>query len=93
MEVLNNIVQSSARVVKFFISSRDDVDIQLRLDKLPNLYIEAQDNREDIEWFINREMADSIKNSRFALLPVEMRVKIVSTLVKKAGGMYVLVAV
>ncbi|KAL0631516.1 hypothetical protein Q9L58_009624, partial [Maublancomyces gigas] len=82
------LLESSARMVKIFISSRDDVDIQLQLDKLPNLYIEAQDNREDIKRFINREMADSIKNSRLALLPVETRAKIVSALVNKAGGMF-----
>lgn len=89
LEVLNNVVQSSAGVVKIFVSSRDDVDIQLRLEKVPNLYIEAQDNEEDIKRFINREMADSIKNGRLTRLPAEVKDKIVSTLVSKAGGMYV----
>lgn len=89
LQVLNTIVQYSANVVKIFVSSRDDVDIQLRLDKVPNLYIEAQDNAEDIKRFINREMADWVKNKRLASLPVEMKDKIMATLADKANGMYV----
>lgn len=44
----------------FFISSRDDIDIKIRLEKVSNRYIEAQDNKEDIERFIDQELVKLI---------------------------------
>lgn len=86
LETLAAITHSTS-LVKIFISSRDDVDIKLTLEKVPNLYIDAQDNGEDIKRFIHREMTVSIKNRRLSYLPVEMKQRIVSTLVEKANGM------
>lgn len=86
LEVLTDIIHSSTSMVKIFISSRDDIDIKLKLEKVPNLYIEAQDNSEDIERFIHREMK-STKNRRLYNLPDELKNKIISTLTKKANGM------
>lgn len=84
LEVLTTIIHSSASVIKIFVSSRDDIDIKLKLEKVPNLYIEAQDNSEDIECFIKREMT---KKPRLYHLRDEMKDQIVSTLIKKANGM------
>lgn len=86
LEVLTAIMHSSTSVVKIFISSRDDIDIKLKLEKVPNLYIEAQDNGEDIKRFIHREM-ESAKNRRLYSLPDELKNEIISTLTKKANGM------
>lgn len=64
LELLTVIMHSSVSLVKAFISSRDDIDIRLALGNVPNLYISAQDNEEDIARFIHREMAVSISTDR-----------------------------
>lgn len=86
LEALTTMMHSSS-LVKIFISSRDDIDIKLKLERVPNLYIEAQDNGEDIKRFIYREMTEPVKNRRLFHLPVELKKQIVSTLVLKANGM------
>lgn len=86
LEALTSLMHSSTCSVKVFISSREDVDIKLKLEKVPNLYIEAQ-NSGDIERFIHREIRESIENRRLLNLPDEVRKKIIDTLVNKAGGM------
>lgn len=84
LDLLEKFMNSSENLIKIFISSRDDVDIQLRLANIPNLYIEAQDNQEDIEHFIHREMAT---NKRLFQLPDELKGQVRSTLASKAKGM------
>lgn len=86
LEVLTTIMHLTTSVVKIFISSRDDIDIKLKLGGVPNLYIEAQDNSEDIKRFIYREIG-STKNRRLYNLPDELKNEIVSALTKKANGM------
>lgn len=56
---LEAIIHSLASIVKFFISSRDDADIKLKLEDVLNLYIHARDNSSDIALFIDRELAQS----------------------------------
>lgn len=87
LETLTTVVHSAppTSVVKLFISSRDDIDIKLRLDKVPNRYIEAQDNKEDIERFINRELVKP--SSRLSTLPGPLKVKVRDTLLAAVGGM------
>lgn len=89
LEVLTTIMHSSASLVKVFISSRDDIDIKLALKNVPNLYINARDNREDITRFIDREMTVSISNRPIYHLPKKLRDEVVSALAGKANGMYV----
>lgn len=86
LEVLTTIMHSSNSVVKIFISSRDDIDIKLKLEKVPNLYIEAQDSKEDIENFIYREVTQS-KGRGFSQLPDGLKRKVMHTLLEKANGM------
>lgn len=85
LEALTTIMRSSTSVVKVFISSRDDIDIKLKLERVPNIYIEAN-NSEDIERFIHREMTEP-NNRRLFCLPDTQKKRIMSTLVKKANGM------
>lgn len=47
LDSLQTIIKTS-RLVKIFVSSRDDDDIIRRLDGVPNLWIEARDNEDDI---------------------------------------------
>lgn len=83
LDLFTAIIHSSTSVVKFFISSRDDIDIKLKLDNVPNLYIQARDNNDDIERFIDRELAQSTNS----LLSCTVRAKIRQTLLEKANGM------
>lgn len=52
LDALSKIVQESESLVKIFISSRDNMDIVMRLKNLPNLYIHADENSEDINAFV-----------------------------------------
>jgi len=52
LESLNTIAQASKNLVKIFVSSRNDDDITLELEAVPNLYIDAADNAGDIERLI-----------------------------------------
>lgn len=65
IEALTTIVCSSATLVKIFISSRDDVDIKLHFEKVPNIYIDLRDNSGDIARFVRREVTLSIEKSIF----------------------------
>ena len=52
LDVLGRLVRESPNIVKIFISSRDNLDIALYLKGSPNVYIEAEDNRDDIASFM-----------------------------------------
>lgn len=86
LDTLTALMHSSTSSVKIFISSRDDVDIKLKLENVPNLYVEAQSSG-DIERFIHREIAESPENRRLRNLPDGVRQQVIDTLVNKAGGM------
>lgn len=51
-ESLDKIVEHSSNVVKVFLTSRADGDIVCRLNNTPNIYIDAQKNKLDIQRFI-----------------------------------------
>jgi hypothetical protein len=71
------------------VSSRDDDDIILQLQAVPNLYVDAADNAGDIERFILREINSSIDRQILLRGEVDdqLKRKIISTLVEKADGM------
>jgi hypothetical protein len=89
LETLSTIAQASRNLVKIFVSSRDDDDIVLELEAVPNLYINAVDNARDIESFIHREINSSIDRRILLRGEVDDQLKrqIISTLVEKADGM------
>jgi hypothetical protein len=89
LEALSTIAQESKSLVKIFVSSRDDDDIILELEAVPNLYIDAADNAGDIERFILREINSSIDRRILLRGEVDNQLKsqIISTLVEKADGM------
>jgi len=89
LEALNTIAQASKSLVKIFVSSRDDDDIILELESVPNLYIDAADNAGDIERFIHREINNSIDRRMLLRGKVDDQLKrqIIAALVKKADGM------
>lgn len=73
--------------VKIFISSRDDTDIKSKLENVPNLYIEAEDNMDDIRRFIHREVKSSVGRRRLWRLPDNVQTQIISTILQKSNGM------
>jgi hypothetical protein len=89
LEALSTIAQESKSLVKIFVSSRDDDDIILQLQAVPNLYVDAADNAGDIERFILREINSSIDRQILLRGEVDDRLKrqIISSLVEKADGM------
>lgn len=52
LDALNRILQESNSLVRVFISSRSNYDIAFYLKGTPNIYIEADDNAEDISTFM-----------------------------------------
>jgi len=89
LEALNTITQASKNLVKIFVSSRDDNDIILELEAVPNVYIDAADNAGDIERFIHREIDSSIKKRTLlhGMVDDRLKKKIISALIEKADGM------
>ncbi|KAF8246975.1 hypothetical protein K440DRAFT_661713 [Wilcoxina mikolae CBS 423.85] len=80
LEGLKTLINSSPRVVKIFVSSRDDQDIALELRGVPNMYIRATDNQDDIERFITRELETNKKLLR-TVISDDLKLKIKRTLV------------
>lgn len=89
LDVLEKLAQSSATIIKIFISSRDDVDIMRRFEGIPNLYISASDNSEDIERFVHREVTQAIlkKTLLCGYVTEELKQQIISAILSKANGM------
>lgn len=87
LEALTAIMHTSTNSVKIFISSRDDTDIRFKLEQVPNLYIDAHDNREDIERFIKREISQTGGRRRLWRLPEGLQSRIISVILEKANGM------
>lgn len=88
---LKAIMESAPDVnlVKIFISSRDDDDILLKLNKHPNIRIDPQDNSQDISTFVESEIDRRINEQELLRGTVsdDLRDYVKSTLIKQADGM------
>jgi hypothetical protein len=89
LKALEKIIELSVNLVKVFLTSRDDNDIVLRLANLPNVFIKASDNSEDIERFVRTEVDRSIEEKKLlgGQLSEELKNKIIITLIEGAQGM------
>lgn len=86
---LQKIIVRSPSLVKIFVSSRDNLDIRLRLEDVPNMYIEATDNRGDITRYVQRELKRATDN-RLLLAgraSESLKAQIISTIEQHANGM------
>ena len=74
---------------KIFVSSRDDKDITLQLSQLPNLYIKASNNSNDIEQYVHFKIGQAVADRRLldGNISVETVQLIRDTLTGKAHGM------
>lgn len=86
---LQTIISDSSSLVKIFVSSRDDSDIVLRLEDVPNLSIEAKDNEEDIQKFVQQEITRCIKDKELLRGKVDekLKEKIIASLTNGSQGM------
>lgn len=91
LSALDVLLERSAHLVKVFVSSRDDVDIVLRLQKHPNIYINIDDNKNDIHRFIQFEIRKALSDRRLlkGAVSSELTKLITEKLAMKARGMYV----
>ncbi|KAH6680268.1 hypothetical protein B0J14DRAFT_648647 [Halenospora varia] len=89
-ESLDTVVKESANVVKVFLTSRNDGDIVCRLNTTPNIYIDAQKNKSDIQRFIASEMQKSVTQKRMLNGNVSraLQTQISTTLDQGAQGMF-----
>ena len=53
---LLSVISKAKCAFKVFISSRHNLDIETRLQDLPHVCIEARDNAEDIEHYVQKEL-------------------------------------
>ena len=91
LRALDLLLEKSAHLVKIFVSSRDDIDIVLRLKNHPNIYISINDNTDDIHEYIQYEVQKAQSDRRLlngAISP-ELARLVTEKLAAKAGGMYV----
>jgi hypothetical protein len=92
LQALEKILQESSRLVKIFVSSRDDRDIELQLNNYPNLVISSRRNSDDIARFVVVEVERLIQARKLLLdsnSQAEMKEKIIHEVIDRADGMYV----
>lgn len=91
LSVLATIMESTPNLVKIFISSRDDDDIVIKLNKRPTIRISPKDNSEDIERFVQSEIDKRISSRELLHGKVSDTLKghVIKTLINGADGMLV----
>jgi hypothetical protein len=90
LETLETILRESSRLVKIFVSSRDDQDIVCHLQDYPNLEVACDRNLDDIVSFVKAETQDLIKRRkllRFSNNKEELKEVIMDQVTKGANGM------
>ncbi|QYS94086.1 Pfs,NACHT and WD domain protein [Trichoderma simmonsii] len=87
-EILVNLVKVAQRPVKIFFSSRREQDIvkQFRAESI--IEIDANDNRDDIEKFIEKKMDEIERRGLWESISKELKSEIKSTLCKGSEGMF-----
>ena len=87
---LKTIASSPGKVVKIFVSSRDEDDIVGAFSYYPHHYIDSQDNEADIRNYVEEQLKKAIhhrwKTSGRRISP-RLETKIQKKLVDGAGGM------
>lgn len=91
LSVLATIMESTPNLVKIFISSRDDDDIVLKLNRRPTIRISSKDNSGDIERFVQSEIEKRISSRELLYGKVSENLKghVIKTLINGADGMFV----
>ncbi|RDW57470.1 hypothetical protein BP6252_13808 [Coleophoma cylindrospora] len=85
IEVFDQFVENSTKLVKIFVSSRPESDIRARFQSKTNIEITTQDNYDDISRFVEGEI---VKHPRWKRLDSRFQSEIVETLRKHSDGMF-----
>ncbi|KAL8710758.1 MAG: hypothetical protein Q9220_004776 [cf. Caloplaca sp. 1 TL-2023] len=90
LQALRDIVRDSASLIKIMVSSRDDSDIVCRLANVPNVYINSENNDDDINRFIDLELEKAIVEQRLlqGRVPDYLKGQILWELKGGANGMF-----
>ncbi|KAL5086890.1 hypothetical protein Trisim1_008639 [Trichoderma cf. simile WF8] len=86
--ILANLVNDAQHPVKIFISSRREQDIVKLLPAGSIIEIDVNDNRNDIEKFIEEKMEEIEGGGLWESIPKELKSEIKSTLCKGSDGMF-----
>ncbi|KAL6806209.1 hypothetical protein J3E68DRAFT_433930 [Trichoderma sp. SZMC 28012] len=86
--ILANLAKDAQHPVKIFISSRREQDIVKQLPARSIIEIDANDNRDDIEKFIEKRMEEVEERGLWESIPKELKSEIKSTLCKGSDGMF-----
>ncbi|GIJ81561.1 hypothetical protein Asppvi_000060 [Aspergillus pseudoviridinutans] len=85
IQALQSFLSESNKVVRIFIASRPDPKIEYQLESRPNVCIQADDNLNDIEKFLQEELD---RLSKTAPLLKTMESKIIGKLLERCQGMF-----
>ncbi|KAJ3574775.1 hypothetical protein NPX13_g4254 [Xylaria arbuscula] len=85
LEVINYLISSSENGLKVFISSRPDRDIRNLFLKTPNITVQATDNQDDIQKFVQERI---VKHGNWRDMSKKLRNDIVGKLFDKSQGMF-----
>ncbi|KAL8666371.1 MAG: hypothetical protein Q9168_007498 [Polycauliona sp. 1 TL-2023] len=90
LAALKDIVQKSNNLIKVIVSSRNDSDIVCRLNDVPNVYIDSDDNGVDVDRFVEQELGKAIDERRLLQGNVSssLRQRILGNLKGRANGMF-----
>lgn len=87
IQALDRLIEKSSGLIKIFIASRNDKDLTNRYEGGHNLEIQASDNQQDIELFVESKMQQSAWCRDY--MPLAVRREVLRTFRKKSQGMYV----
>ncbi|KAF9884807.1 hypothetical protein FE257_001223 [Aspergillus nanangensis] len=87
IEALNSLLSESKKPVKIFISSRPDPDIQSLLENTPNIGISANDNKGDIQKFLDVELEKLAKKTPL-FGDIKIKTNIMTALLDRCQGMF-----
>ena len=89
LQGLLSIIKATKCPLKVFIASRHNLDIENYLRDLPHVCIEARDNAEDIENYVQKELTLAIQDKKLLQGNVsqELRTCIEDVILRDANGM------
>ena len=93
--VTNTASTSTSGIVKLFVASRKEPDIEraFRQRSIPTIEVAAAKVDNDIEVYVKAQIELRLQDERLVLRDMTLKDKILSALTTKAGGMYVFFSV
>ena len=91
LSITNTSTGTSQGIVKLFITSRKEPDIEraFQQNSIPTIEVKAANVDSDIEVYVKAQIELRLQNCSLELRDMALKNKILSVLTTKAGGMYV----